>query len=276
VAINARAQCVRDRKTGVLFMMRRWILAVFQAFSSGSIRGTRFSVPRPPRIFDAGLLRHIVSRGTGRMRIFLDDGDRQMFMFLLAEVVTEYDLECYDYCLMDNHFHLAIRNRRRNLSAAMQKLKGEYAANWNVKHRRAGHTFEGPFKDQIVQDERYFLSLTRYIARNPVRAGIVGAPEAWRWSSYRCHAGVEPPSEFLATDRLLERFASLNHADSRAAYITHVTSVSDRDTDAHLFRSRLRILGDAEFRAAIKGQKTAAPASDVTPATNAVLVTAFR
>ena len=189
------------------------------------------------------------------MKIFLDDGDRFMFLFLLAEVVTEYDLECYDYCLMDNHFHLSIRNRRKNLSTAMQKLKGEYAANWNVKHRRVGHAFEGPFKDQIVQQDLYFLNLTRYIARNPVRARIVDAPEDWRWSSYRYHAGLEASPTFLSTHYVLERFAARNRRDARAAYIAHVAAVDASEPETDLFRSGRRIIGDAAFKAAVRGKK---------------------
>jgi putative transposase len=193
------------------------------------------------------------------MKIFLDDGDRHMFMFLLAEVVAEYDLECYDYCLMDNHFHLSVRNRCRNLSQAIQTLKGEYAACWNMRHRRVGHAFEGPFKDQIVQQETYFRNLTRYIARNPVRAGIVREVDEWRWSSYRFHAGLAPPPAFLATDRVLAHFGSDDRDAARRAYVAHVASVPDGEEEAALFRSRRRVLGDAAFRAAIKRTPPAVP-----------------
>jgi putative transposase len=193
------------------------------------------------------------------MKIFLDDGDRHLFMFLLAEVVAEYDLECYDYCLMDNHFHLSIRNRCRNLSQAIQTLKGEYAACWNMRHRRVGHAFEGPFKDQIVQQEIYFRNLTRYIARNPVRAGIVRGPEEWRWSSYRFHAGLDPSPEFLATDRVLPHFGLADQDAARRGYIAHVASVSDAEKEAALFRSRRRILGDAAFRAMLTRTPIAEP-----------------
>ena len=179
-------------------------------------------MPRPCRIQDAGLLRHVVSRGVGKTKIFIDDSDRHAFLLLLALVSKEYGLECYDYCLMNNHFHLSIVNRRRNLSSAMQKLKGEYAANWNVKHQRMGHVFEGPFKDQIVQHTMYFRNLTRYIAMNPVRAGIVATPEAWPWSSYQFHAGLATPPEFLAVDAVLQSFDSDNPDLAREAYIAHV------------------------------------------------------
>jgi len=186
------------------------------------------------------------------MKIFLDDGDRHAFLLLLALVCKDYGLDCYDYCLMNNHFHLSIVNRRRNLSSAMQVLKGDYAATWNVKHQRVGHVFEGPFKDQIVQHTMYFRNLTRYIARNPVRAGIVSAPEDWLWSSYRFHAGLATPPEFLAVDGVLQSFHPDDRDVARAAYIAHVASVSETEREVELFRSRRRVLGDPAFREALK------------------------
>ena len=222
-------------------------------------------MPRPPRIRDAGLLHHVVSRGTGKMKIFLNDGDRHMFMFLLAEVAAEFGLDCYDYCLMGTHFHLSIRNRRSNLSAAMQKLKGEYASSWNAKHGRVGHAFEGPFKDQIVQQERYFRNLTRYIALNPVRSGLVAAPEDWHWSSYRFHAGFEPAPDFLASDYVLDHFGRGDRDAARAVYIEHVTSPSNSDKEGELFRVRRRIVGDAAFRAAVRRTATEERAVAIPP-----------
>jgi len=36
-------------------------------------------------------------------------------------------------------------------------------------------------------DERYLLAATRYVELNPVRAGLVKTPEAYRWSSAVAH-----------------------------------------------------------------------------------------
>jgi putative transposase len=40
----------------------------------------------------------------------------------------------------------------------------------------------------VVQDGSYLLNCYRYIEMNPVRAGMVGVPAAYRWSSYRANA----------------------------------------------------------------------------------------
>jgi len=189
------------------------------------------------------------------MKIFLDENDYRMFMFLLAEVVKDYDLECFDVCLMVNHFHLSLRNRRRNLSAAMQKLKGEYGSYWNERHRRAGHVFEGRFKDQLVQHELYFRHLIRYIALNPVRAGLVTDPGDWPWSSYRFTAGLAPCPEFLASHLVLRELAGGEDAAARSAYVDLIAAPLSDLRAFQLFRSRRRVLGDAAFKAQFRPPK---------------------
>ena len=56
------------------------------------------------------------------------------------------------------------------------------------RYRRTGTLFEGRFKSSIVQSRRYLLACQRYIELNPVRAGMVGDPADYSWSSYRAHA----------------------------------------------------------------------------------------
>src|SRR5260370_24174472 len=102
---------------------------------------------RHNRIKDAGLLRHVMSRGNGKMQVFLDDIDYRKFLYIFADVLDTYDVECSDFCVMPNHYHLALKNRRPNLSEAMQHLNGEYAMWWNGRHGRVGHVFQGRFKD---------------------------------------------------------------------------------------------------------------------------------
>src|ERR1051325_8507229 len=124
-------------------------------------------MPRYKRIRHAGLLRHVMSRGNGRMQIFLDDTDYRKFFYLLSDVCDAYNVDCWDACVMPNHYHLAVMNREPNLPEAMQHLNGEYGTWWNGRHERVGHVFQGRYKDQIVQAEEYLLNLIGYIARNP-------------------------------------------------------------------------------------------------------------
>lgn len=132
---------------------------------------------RPKRIQIPGLVRHVMARGNGRMRIFLHDMDYRKFIDVLGDVVEESEIECWNYCVMPNHYHATFRPTRPNLSEAIRRINSVYAQWWNKRHERVGHVFQGRFKDQIVQREGYLLALCRYVAMNPVRAGLSECPE---------------------------------------------------------------------------------------------------
>jgi putative transposase len=55
-----------------------------------------------------------------------------------------------------------------------------------------------------VESDSQLLETVRYIALNPVRAGMCSAPDAWPWSSYRYLVGEGPEPDFLSSDSLLE------------------------------------------------------------------------
>lgn len=185
------------------------------------------------------------------MRIFLDDEDYRQFIFLLGDVLEEYRIECWNYCVMPNHYHATIRPHDPNISKAMQKLNSGYAQWWNHRHERVGHTFQGRFKDQIVEEESYALTLARYVVRNPVRAGLVQRPEDWRWSSYPATIGLEPLPSFLSASSVLRLFGDADEEVLSKRFAGFVSgSVDDAASDR--LRSAERVIGTAAFKLQIR------------------------
>lgn len=154
---------------------------------------------RPLRIEFPDALYHVTSRGDRRESIFADDSDRRAFLALLAHCCERMDAAVYAYCLMGNHYHLVLTTRRANLSALMRQLNGVYTQTFNRRHDKVGHVFQGRFKAILVDREAYFLALCRYVDQNPVRAGMVNAPQLWPWSSYQAHIGIAPAPPWLDT-----------------------------------------------------------------------------
>jgi len=163
---------------------------------------------RPLRIEYPEAVYHITSRGNARNKIFSDDQDREIFLSTLDAVVTRYNWLCHAYCLMDNHYHLMVETPDANLSIGMRQLNGVYTQRYNRRHRKTGHLFEGRFKAILVQKDNYLLQLCRYVVLNPVGAGVVEKPEAWRWSSYQATAGLRREPGYLRTDWILGLFSS--------------------------------------------------------------------
>jgi REP element-mobilizing transposase RayT len=189
-----------------------------------------------------------MSRGNGKMAIFLDDRDYRKFVFLLGETVSSFQLKCWNYCAMPNHYHLTLQPTLPNLSEAIRRLNSEYAQWWNRRHSRVGHVFQGRFKDQIVDREAYLATLSRYVVLNPVRAALVKRPEDWPWSSYQATIGFTPPPAFLSTELTLGLFGAGEISMQRARFISTIGAGLNEAALTDRIRSKERILGDAAFK----------------------------
>jgi putative transposase len=163
---------------------------------------------RPPRVGSPDSFFHITARGNRKQPIFLDDGDRGLFLRFLARAVARFGWRCYAYCLMGNHYHLTLQTPVFNLSEGMQWLNGRYAQTFNEQRALSGHLFQGRFHSGLIASDGHLLESIRYDLLNPVRANLVGDPGAWAWSSYGATAGLERAPAFLAVARVHELFAA--------------------------------------------------------------------
>jgi len=196
------------------------------------------------------------------MTIFTDNVDYRQFIQLFSQMVEKFDVECWNYCLMPNHYHATVVPRLCNISAAMQWLNGSYAQWWNRRHVRVGHAFQGRFKAQIVQRERYALTLSRYVALNPVRAALVKRPEEWRWSSYASIIGLRPAPSFLAIDMTLGLFGDADRSVLEQRFAEFVLASCNDEEDDRISSNR-RVLGDVAFRTSLgAGRSSSAQAPD--------------
>jgi REP element-mobilizing transposase RayT/DNA-directed RNA polymerase specialized sigma24 family protein len=207
---------------------------------------------RPLRIEFPGAVYHVTSRGDRREPIFLNDRDRHGFLDVVAQALARFDAEILAYCLMGNHYHLVLHTRKANLSLLMRQINGVYTQAFNRQHNKAGHLFQGRFKAILVDRDAYLLEVCRYVELNPVRATMVKKPQAWAWSSYRAHVGLEASPVWLDTDGLhgyLLGRASGGASDRRRAAHRYARLVAAA-RDVRLWEEALRqqiYLGDEAF-----------------------------
>lgn len=171
---------------------------------------------RKPREELAGAIHHVYARGNAKDAIYLDDADRGEYLVILGKTVARQRWRCLAYCLMDNHVHLLIETPAPNLGAGMQWLHGRYAQAFNRRYGRSGHVFQGRFGGVRVKSDAQLLMVTRYIARNPVEAGLCAEPAEWLWSSHATALGDRGP-RWLDTTRLLAFFGA-SGGESRRRY----------------------------------------------------------
>lgn len=204
---------------------------------------------RPLRIDAPGELFHVLARGNARQDVFVDLDDRIAFLQALSETLERFGLACHGYCLMGNHYHLLVQPIRRNLSGAMRHLNSLFAQRFNRRRGRVGHVFGGRFKSLLVDRDPYFLELLRYLALNPVRAGLVARAEQWPWSSHRALAGLEPPAPFLATAFVWRAFDSTDARRAQSSYrrFVELGATESLTTELETLAERGGIVGGERF-----------------------------
>jgi REP element-mobilizing transposase RayT len=158
---------------------------------------------------------HAYTRGNNRADLFFDEFDYSGWLRLLARTVTRFRWKCHAYCLMPNHYHLLLEVSRERLSAGMRHLNGSFAQRINVRYDRTGHVFEGPYHEELVNDDSYLLELCRYIPLNPVRAKLCSGASDWLASSYRATAGLDHPPPFLTVSFVRSLFGTASTALER-------------------------------------------------------------
>ena len=186
---------------------------------------------------------HLYNRGVRHENIFFEKADYIRFIFLLLycqlpsplanndyhsrlfeahgafymyanreqirSALLKRRVELVNFCLMPNHFHLTVRAcEDSGVSKYMQRVLNAYTKYFNIRHKKTGHLFEGPYGAVRVKSDTQLLHLSAYIHRNPR-----SLPE-WRnkedrypYSSLPDYVGKNRWGELLKDDIVLGQFS---------------------------------------------------------------------
>ena len=129
---------------------------------------------------------HVLNRGVGRMKLFEKDDDYIAFEKVLEEAWERTEIRILSYCVMPNHWHLLLGPRQDGeLSEVMRWLTVTHTQRWHAHYHTSGTgpLYQGRFKSFPVESDEHFLTVARYVERNPLRAKLVERAQDWRWSS---------------------------------------------------------------------------------------------
>jgi putative transposase len=205
-------------------------------------------MPRPNRVILPGVPTHVIQRGHNRATCFFTQRDFAEYREVLLEASQRARCAIHAYVFMTNHVHLLVSSADSlGTSRMMQTIGRRYVRSVNIRRRRTGTLWEGRFKSSTIDSETYFLTCSRYIELNPVRARMVDDVDEYRWSSYRHNANgdhddlVTPYSLYDA----LDSSPQLRRKAYRALFRDAIepASLERIRTAAH----RGTALGDADF-----------------------------
>jgi len=115
-------------------------------------------------------------------RLLQSDRNAILLVDVLRNCVAAKRFELHDFVIMPDHVHLLLTlSGDIALEKAMQFIKGGFSFRLKRELGYSGEVWQRGFSDHRVNDGRSFENHRRYIAENPVKAGLVSAPEEYPW-----------------------------------------------------------------------------------------------
>ena len=169
-------------------------------------------MPRIARVVIPGLPHHVTQRGNRRQRTFFSGEDYRIYLSLLRWWAPRTGVKIWAYCLMPNHVHLvAVPSAPEALADCMSEVHQRYSRRVNEERGWSGYLWQGRFSSTVM-DPSHAVAAARYVAMNPVRAGLVSKPDQWPYSSIGVHLG-------FADDAIVDRGAYAGLVDDWPALL---------------------------------------------------------
>ncbi|QLY23806.1 transposase [Bdellovibrio sp. KM01] len=102
------------------------------------------------------------------------------YLFFIAHA---FNIEILSFVLMNNHFHLIVRNPDGNLSAAMNYFMGETSRRINEKAKIINQLYGSRYHRTVIDSEHYLMHAYKYVYRNPIEAGLSRRAEDYPYST---------------------------------------------------------------------------------------------
>lgn len=163
------------------------------------------SMARIARVVLPGYPHHIIQRGNRNQDVFFKEEDYLYYLELLKHWCKKESVKIWSYCLMTNHVHLVVTPKTSsNLAKAMGETHRRYTQRINQRENWHGYLWQGRFASYPM-DKSYLLKASAYIELNPVKAGMVSAPDDYRWSSVHAHLTKKDPLGIINPKKMLAK-----------------------------------------------------------------------
>jgi len=200
-------------------------------------------MPRHARCELAGGLHHVTAKSPSGRLLFPDDRARHFYLQLVTHEVREREWRVLTYCLLGNHLHLLVLTPYPNLGDGFKRMHEDFARYLNRSLGMKGPVFAERFHNKVVRDDAHAIACLRYIARNPVSAGIASEADRWHWSAHGALAGLVPAPAFLDVRTALA-FLDEDQRRARMAY-RRLVAMNDQALLEELERTSDRWMIDA-------------------------------
>lgn len=160
-------------------------------------------MPHRARVYFSQTPYHICIRGNNKQFILQGSENKVVFLESLQKFHERFGFRLYAFVVMDNHVHLVLTTDSKiTISKIMHAIALSYSCKYRAKYNYTGYVWQGRFRSNVIEGDKYIEDCIEYIHHNPVRARIVEKAGDYLWSSYRFYYGGENSiSDIIAVDR---------------------------------------------------------------------------
>ena len=159
--------------------------------------------------------------------MFRETEDYARYIRLIRYGLSKETVRILAFVLMPNHLHLLVKIKKApSLGKFMQRVQTGYSMYFNFKYEQVGHVFQGRFQNPLVAKDEYLIYVSKYIHRNPVKAGLCGRAAEYPWSSYKDYLG-EGTFDFIDTSIIEEVFVANFSNNFKVDYSKFVDETED-------------------------------------------------
>lgn len=205
---------------------------------------------RPLRLQFAGALNHVVSHGNDRQKLFTDDKDRERRVEWLRRTVERYGWKLHAFSLLRERDHLFVETPEPNLSAGMQYLNGCYTSYFNRRHERRGHLFEGRYRGHLIQPAGYFLKVSRYVHRLPLKERLTRNLRRYSWSSFPGYCDAADSLSWVYYQSVLSETSGANKRNAYAKLV--LAGGREANKSPFVGASGGVLVGSEEFKSSVQ------------------------
>ncbi|MFH1597487.1 MAG: transposase [Patescibacteria group bacterium] len=139
----------------------------------------------PPHIYLDDTVYFITAKTIGKNNHFSSNKKKEILKNRLSQTVKELKIIIYAWVILDNHYHLLIKIKKKSdLSKLMQLFHGRTSYILNKVDDKKGRQVWFNYWDHCIRNEKDFNNHLNYIHFNPVKHGLVSKPGDYKYSSY--------------------------------------------------------------------------------------------
>lgn len=142
-------------------------------------------------------IHHVIVGATADEDYFLTDTDRLVWIRRLTRMLIRFEWKCISLCQLTTHVHAIVDVPDESLPRGMHFLNAFYGKYFNETNDRKGALIRSRYWSKRIVDDEQLIATFRYVARNPVTAGLCARAEDWHWSTFASSCGLTQTFPFI-------------------------------------------------------------------------------